>query len=72
MPLVEIWGVGFTAEDRSKLQRSIASAIKEVMPLLKDHEELIWVVFHEVPAENWMIGPLNVKELRQKLMAEKK
>jgi phenylpyruvate tautomerase PptA (4-oxalocrotonate tautomerase family) len=40
--------------------------------LLKDHEELIWGVFHEVPAENWMIGPLNVKELRQKLMAEKK
>jgi phenylpyruvate tautomerase PptA (4-oxalocrotonate tautomerase family) len=40
--------------------------------LLKDHEELIWGVFDEVPAENWMIGPLNVEELRQKLMAEKK
>jgi hypothetical protein len=29
-------------------------------------------VFDKVPAENWMIGPLNVKELRQKLMAKKK
>jgi len=68
MPLVQFWDpIGLTAEQKVKLRKAVADAYKEVRPMLKDHEDLIWVIFHEIPSENWMIGPLNVKELRQKL-----
>jgi phenylpyruvate tautomerase PptA (4-oxalocrotonate tautomerase family) len=67
MPLIHVWDVGFTEEQKVKLQKGIADAYKEVNPMLKVHEELLWIVFHEVPPESWMVGPLNVVQLRQKL-----
>jgi phenylpyruvate tautomerase PptA (4-oxalocrotonate tautomerase family) len=64
--------MGFTSEEKIKLQKGIADTYKSIRPSLKEHEELIWVLFHEVSPENWMFGPLNGKELRQKLATEKK
>ena len=72
MPLVHVWDVGLTEEQQATIQKGIADAYKKANPMLKVHEELLWVVFHEVPPESWMVGPLTVPQLRQKLRAEKK
>ena len=75
MPLIDVWDVwdvDFTEDQKVKLHKGIADAYKEVNPMLKTHEELLWIVFHEVPPESWMVGPLNVVQLRQKLRSEKK
>jgi phenylpyruvate tautomerase PptA (4-oxalocrotonate tautomerase family) len=72
MPFIHVWDVGFTEEQKVKLQKGIADVYKEVNPMLNVHEELLWIVFHEVPPESWMVGPLNVVQLQQKLRSEKK
>jgi len=70
MPLVEIWDRPFTPEERVRLQKAIADVFKEVRPLLREHEEFLWILFHEISPENWMVGPMTVKELRQKLTGQ--
>ena len=72
MPLIEIWDIPFTAEEKARLQKAIADVLKEIRPPLREHEEYIWTVFHEVSPENWMVGSLTVKELRKKLMVGRK
>jgi phenylpyruvate tautomerase PptA (4-oxalocrotonate tautomerase family) len=72
LPLVHVWDVGLTDKQKVTIQKGIADAYKEANPMLKVHEELLWVVFHEVSSESWMVGPLTVTQLRQKLRAEKK
>jgi len=72
LPLIKIRNLPFTVEEKAKLQKTIADVLKEIRPPLKRYEEFIWVMFHEVSPENMMIGPLTLKELRKKLMAEKK
>ncbi len=70
MPLVEIWDRPFTPEERVRLQKAIADVFKEVRPFLREHEEFLWILFHEISPENWMVGPMTVKELRQKLTGQ--
>ena len=62
MPFVNI------IEDRSQQQKDeiskrVTDAISEVLQLPKDDT---WVVFEDIPAEDWYVGSTTVAELRKK------
>ena len=71
MPLVEMYfGRGsLSAEQKLSLARKVTDLIVEEA---KQPKNYTWVVIHEIPPEDWMVGGLTLPELKAKLMAEKK
>ncbi|MCP8303860.1 MAG: 4-oxalocrotonate tautomerase family protein [archaeon] len=70
MPLVDIWlGKGaLSDEEKKKLASSVTDVIvKEA----KQPKQFTWVLIHEIPPNDWMVGGLTVPELK-KQMQEKK
>ena len=66
LPLIEISiGEGvLSAEKKVRLARIITeTVVKEA----KQPKEYTWVVFHEVPIENWIIGGLTIPEIKAKM-----
>ena len=58
-----------TAEQKTDLSRKVTDLIvKEA----KQPQHYTWVIIHEVPAENWMVGRLTLLQLKARLKAEKK
>jgi phenylpyruvate tautomerase PptA (4-oxalocrotonate tautomerase family) len=58
-----------TDEQRAELCRKVTDLIVQEA---KVPQHYTWVVFNEVPAENWMIDRMTLPELKAKLAAEKK
>ena len=70
MPLIEMYfGKGALTDDqKAELSRKVTDLIvKET----RHPPQYIWVIIHDVPAENWMVDRLTLLELRKKLQAEK-
>ena len=70
MPLVEISlekGV-LSAEEKLKVAREITEILVKEAKQPKDYT---WVIFHELPEENWIIGGLTIPEIKAKLMEKK-
>lgn len=70
MPLIELYFSKGTLSDEQKaeLSRKVTDLIvKET----KQPQHYTWVIFHEVPAENWMVDRLTLPELKAKLMEKK-
>lgn len=69
LPLIEIYlskGV-LTAKQKADLAKKITDVIvKEA----KQPRQYTWVVIHELPEENWIIGGLTLPELKAKLKEE--
>lgn len=66
MPLVHMYfGKGaLTDEQKADLSRKVTDLIvKEA----RQPEQYTWVIVHDVPLENWMVGRLTVPELKAKL-----
>lgn len=62
MPFVKVgWVKGQSAEKRDEVARRITAAVSEVTALPR---EAIWVVFHEVEAEDWFVGDKSVAQIR--------
>jgi phenylpyruvate tautomerase PptA (4-oxalocrotonate tautomerase family) len=38
----------------------------------KQPKEYTWVIIHEEPLENWLVGGLTIQEVKAKMMQEKK
>jgi 4-oxalocrotonate tautomerase len=53
---------GRVAEKKAEISRVIVEAISEATNLT---QEDVWVVFEEVPAAEWYVGPKNVEEIRK-------
>ena len=70
MPLIEMtFGEGvLTAEQKTDLARKVTDLVVQVA---KQPKEYTWVVIHEEPMENWLVGGLTVQEVKEKLMREK-
>jgi 4-oxalocrotonate tautomerase family enzyme len=66
MPLVHMYfGEGaLTDAQKADLSRKVTDLIvKEA----RQPEQYTWVIVHDVPLENWMVGRLTVPELKAKL-----
>jgi 4-oxalocrotonate tautomerase len=64
MPFVNIRLVeGRSQQQKDEISKRVTDAISEVLQLSKDD---IWVVFGDVPAEEWYVGSTTVAELRKK------
>ena len=62
MPYISIEHVAdeFSAAQRVDLGRKITDLIAAAAGV---PPELVWISFHEIPAENWMIGRKTIAEL---------
>ncbi|ACL17777.1 tautomerase family protein [Methanosphaerula palustris] len=71
MPFVKIEHVAgeFSAEQRADLGREITDLVAKAAGV---PPTLVWIVFHEIPAENWMIGRKTIPELMGETGATKK
>ena len=74
LPLIQMYfGKGMCAmqtdEQRAELCRKVTDLIVQEA---KVPQQATWVIFNEVPAENWMIDRMMLPEFKAKLMAEKK
>jgi 4-oxalocrotonate tautomerase family enzyme len=71
VPLVEmIFGQGtLSAEQRMNLARKVTDLVVQET---KQSREYVWVLIHDEPLENFLLGGLTIQEVRAKLMAEKK
>lgn len=70
MPLIIMYfGKGaLTDEQKAELSRKVTDLIvKEA----KQPQQYTWVIIHEIPVENWMVGRLTLPELKARLQAEK-
>ena len=64
MPFVNIRLVGGRSQERKdEISKRVVDAISDVLQLPKDD---IWVVFEDVPAEDWYVGSTTVAERRKK------
>ena len=64
MPFVNIRLIeGRSQEQKGKISKRVTNAISEVLQLPKDDT---WVVFEDIPAEDWYVGSTTVAELRKK------
>ena len=64
MPFVNIRLVGDRSQERKdEISKRVVDAISDVLQLPKDD---IWVVFEDVPAEDWYVGSTTVAERRKK------
>ena len=69
LPLIEIYlGMGaLTTEQKINLAKKITDlVVKEA----KQPRQYTWIMFHELPGENWVIGGLTLPELKAKLKEE--
>jgi 4-oxalocrotonate tautomerase family enzyme len=70
LPLIEMYfGKGaLTAEQKADLSRKITDlVVKEA----KQPQHYTWVIVHEVPEDNWMVGGLTLPELKAMLREKK-
>ena len=64
MPFVNIRILeGHPQERKDEMARRITDTISELAQLPK---EAIWVVFEDVTADDWYVGPNRVSELKKK------
>jgi len=64
MPFVNIRMVGGRTQQRKdEISKRVVDAISDVLQLPRDD---IWVVFEDVPAEDWYVGSTAVAERRMK------
>lgn len=62
MPFVSIRIVeGHSQERKSEIARRVAEAVSEVAQLPR---ESVWVVFEDIPADDWFVGDRSVRALR--------
>lgn len=71
MPLVELtFGKdALNPEQKTDLARKITEL---VVAETKQPRDYTWVVIHEEPMDNWLVGGLTMPEVKAKLMAQKK
>ena len=58
-----------TSEQKTNLAKKITDLVVQETKQPKDYT---WVVIHEEPMENWLVGRLTVAEIKAKLAQEKK
>ena len=64
MPFVNIRILkGHSQERKDEMSRRVTDAISEIAELPK---EAIWVVFEDVTADDWYVGPTRVSELKKR------
>jgi 4-oxalocrotonate tautomerase len=64
MPFVNIRLIeGRSQQRKAEISKRVTDAISEVLQLPKDD---VWVVFEDIPAEDWYIGSTTVAELRER------
>jgi 4-oxalocrotonate tautomerase len=64
MPFVNIRLVeGRSKQQKDEIAKRVNVAICEVLQLPKDD---VWVVFEDIPAEDWYVGSMTVAERRKK------
>ena len=64
MPFVNIRLIeGRSHQQKDEISKRVTNAISEVLQLPKDDT---WVVFEDIPAEDWYVGSTTVVELRKK------
>jgi 4-oxalocrotonate tautomerase len=64
MPFVNIRLIdGRSQQRKDEISKRVTNAISEVLQLPKDD---IWVLFEDIPAEDWYVGGTTVTELRKK------
>jgi 4-oxalocrotonate tautomerase len=64
MPFVNIRLVdGRSQQQKDEISKRVTDAISELLQLSRDD---IWVVFEDIPAEDWYVGSTTVAELRKK------
>ena len=64
MPFVNIRILeGHPKERKDEIARRVVETISEVAKVPK---EVIWVVFEDVTADDWYVGPSRVSELQKK------
>jgi 4-oxalocrotonate tautomerase len=62
MPFVHIQIVkGHSRKRKGEMARRIADAVSDVTRLPKD---AVWIVFEDVPAEEWFVGDRSVRRIR--------
>ena len=67
MPFVNIRILeGHPKERKDEIARRVVETISEVAKVPK---EVIWVVFEDVTADDWYVGPSRVSELQKKAQA---
>ncbi|MFX0201015.1 MAG: 4-oxalocrotonate tautomerase family protein [Candidatus Hodarchaeota archaeon] len=71
MPLIEMtFGKdALTAEQKVNLAKKVTDLVVQEAKQPKDYT---WVVIHEEPMENWLVGGLTMHEVKAKMMQEKK
>jgi len=70
MPLVDIWlrkGV-LSEEEKKNLVKSVTDVIVKEARQPKEHT---WVLIHEIPPDDWIVGGLTVPELKKKMQEKK-
>jgi 4-oxalocrotonate tautomerase len=69
MPVVNIRMIeGRTQQQKDEIVRRVNAALTDVLGLPPDD---IWIVFDDVAAKNWYVGPATAAELRAKGLLEK-
>ena len=70
MPLIEMsFAQGaLTAEQKVNLSRKVTELVVQESKQPKDYT---WVVIHEEPLENWLVGGLTIQEVRAKMQQKK-
>jgi 4-oxalocrotonate tautomerase len=64
MPFVNIRLIaGRSPQQKDEISKRVTSAISDVLQLPKDDT---WVVFEDIPAEDWYVGATTVAERRKK------
>jgi 4-oxalocrotonate tautomerase len=64
MPFVSIRLIeGRSQQQKDEISKRVTDAISEVLRLPKDDT---WVVFEDIPAEDWYVGSTTVAALRKK------
>jgi 4-oxalocrotonate tautomerase len=64
MPFVNIRILkGHSQERKDEIASRVAAAISEVAQVPKD---VIWVVFEDVSADDWYVGPTRVSTMQKK------
>jgi len=63
MPFVNIRILeGHSPQRKDEIARRVTEAISEVAQLPK---EVIWVVFEDVKADDWYVGPTRVSQMKK-------
>ena len=64
MPFVNIRMIeGHSQQRKDEISRRVTDVISEALQLTKDD---VWVVFEDVPADDWYVGGTRVAELRKR------